>query len=182
MIFLEATRLQELEIESIRVRQETQQRAVVLRVKDSNLFLPIFVGHFEVEAIRLKLMDIEVQRPMTHDLLDSIIDNLGATVDKIIVSELKEDTFYAKIIVNYDSRTFEIDARPSDAIALAVRSGASIFAEESVLEKAGVNIEEKDLDHATDADISMLEDEVVNLSAFSDFIDSLDLEDLGESR
>lgn len=174
--------MQELEIESIRVRQETQQRAVVLRVKDSNLFLPIFVGHFEVEAIRLKLMDIEVQRPMTHDLLDSIIDNLGATVDRIIVSELKEDTFYAKIIVNYDSRTFEIDARPSDAIALAVRSGASIFAEESVLEKAGVNIEEKDLDQATDADISMLEDEVVNLSAFSDFIDSLDLEDLGESR
>tara|TARA_B100000945_G_C20129197_1_gene478530 strand:- start:98 stop:646 length:549 start_codon:yes stop_codon:yes gene_type:complete len=182
VIFLEATRLQELEIESIRVRQETQQRAVVLRVKDSNLFLPIFVGHFEVEAIRLKLMDIEVQRPMTHDLLDSIIDNLGATVDKIIVSELKEDTFYAKIIVNYDSRTFEIDARPSDAIALAVRSGASIFAEESVLEKAGVNIEEKDLDQATDDDISMLDDEVVNLSAFSDFIDSLDLEDLGESR
>ena len=174
--------MQELEIESIRVRQETQQRAVVLRVKDSNLFLPIFVGHFEVEAIRLKLMDIEVQRPMTHDLLDSIIYNLGATVDKIIVSELKEDTFYAKIIVNYDSRTFEIDARPSDAIALAVRSGASIFAEESVLEKAGVNIEEKDLDQTTDDDISMLDDETVNLSAFSEFIDSLDLENLGESR
>ena len=174
--------MQELEIESIRVRQETQQRAVVLRVKDSNLFLPIFVGHFEVEAIRLKLMDIEVQRPMTHDLLDSIIYNLGATVDKIIVSELKEDTFYAKIIVNYDSRTFEIDARPSDAIALAVRSGASIFAEESVLEKAGVNIEEKDLDQTTDDDISILDDESVNLSAFSEFIDSLDLENLGESR
>jgi len=174
--------VQELEIESIRVRQETQQRAVVLRVKDSNLFLPIFVGHFEVEAIRLKLMDIEVQRPMTHDLLDSIIYNLGATVDKIIVSELKEDTFYAKIIVNYDSRTFEIDARPSDAIALAVRSGASIFAEESVLEKAGVNIEEKDLDQTTDDGISILDDEAVNLSAFTEFIDSLDLENLGESR
>ncbi len=174
--------MQELEIESIRVRQETQQRAVVLRVKDSNLFLPIFVGHFEVEAIRLKLMDIEVQRPMTHDLLDSIIYNLGATVDKIIVSELKEDTFYAKIIVNYDSRTFEIDARPSDAIALAVRSGASIFAEESVLEKAGVNIEEKDLDQTTDDGISILDDEAVNLSAFTEFIDSLDLENLGESR
>jgi len=174
--------VQELEIESIRVRQETQQRAVVLRVKDSNLFLPIFVGHFEVEAIRLKLMDIEVQRPMTHDLLDSVIYNLGATVDKIIVSELKEDTFYAKIIVNYDSRTFEIDARPSDAIALAVRSGASIFAEESVLEKAGVNIEEKDLDQTTDDGISILDDEAVNLSAFTEFIDSLDLENLGESR
>jgi len=172
--------VQELEIESIRVRQETQQRAVVLRVKDSNLFLPIFVGHFEVEAIRLKLMDIEVQRPMTHDLLDSIIENLGASVDKIVVSELKEDTFYAKIIVNCDGKISEIDARPSDAIALAVRTGASIFAEESVLEKAGVNIDEKDLIQSEEE--TVLEDEGVNLSVFSDFIDSLDLEDLGESR
>ena len=177
----------ELEIESIRVRQETQQRAVVLRVKDSNLFLPIFVGHFEVEAIRLKLMDIEVQRPMTHDLLGSIIDNLGASVDRIIVSELKQDTFYAKIIVDCNGNTFEIDARPSDAIALAVRSGSPIFAEEAVLEKAGVNIEDNDLDQSEDsgegtpAESSVPEDDLVNLSAFSDFIDSLDLEDLGES-
>lgn len=180
MVCLEVFSVQELEIESIRVRQETQQRAVVLRVKDSNLFLPIFVGHFEVEAIRLKLMDIEVQRPMTHDLLDSIIENLGASVDKIVVSELKEDTFYAKIIVNCDGKISEIDARPSDAIALAVRTGASIFAEESVLEKAGVNIDEKDLIQSEEE--TVLEDEGVNLSVFSDFIDSLDLEDLGESR
>lgn len=180
MVCLEVSSVQELEIESIRVRQETQQRAVVLRVKDSNLFLPIFVGHFEVEAIRLKLMDIEVQRPMTHDLLDSIIENLGASVDKIVVSELKEDTFYAKIIVNCDGKISEIDARPSDAIALAVRTGASIFAEESVLEKAGVNIDEKDLIQSEEE--TVLEDEGVNLSVFSDFIDSLDLEDLGESR
>ena len=151
-----------------------------MRVKDSNLFLPIFVGHFEVEAIRLKLMDIEVQRPMTHDLLDSIIENLGASVDKIVVSELKEDTFYAKIIVNCDGKISEIDARPSDAIALAVRTGASIFAEESVLEKAGVNIDEKDLIQSEEE--TVLEDEGANLSVFSDFIDSLDLEDLGESR
>lgn len=177
--------LLELEIESIRVRQETQQRALVLRVKDSNLFLPIFVGHFEVEAIRLKLMDIEVQRPMTHDLLDSIIDNLGAFVDRIIVSELKQDTFYAKIIVNSDGETFEIDARPSDAIALAVRTGSPIFAEEAVLEKAGVNIEDDDLDHSEDsgegASATVPKDDSINLSAFSEFIDSLDLEDLGES-
>jgi bifunctional DNase/RNase len=177
----------ELEIESIRVRQETQQRAVVLRVKDSNLFLPIFVGHFEVEAIRLKLMDIEVQRPMTHDLLDSIIENLGASVDKIVVSELKEDTFFAKIIVNANGEVFEIDARPSDAIALAVRAGSPIFAEESVLDKAGVNLDDKDLKQsetssATIADNIVSEDELVNLSVFNDFIDSLDLEDLGESK
>jgi bifunctional DNase/RNase len=177
----------ELEIESIRVRQETQQRAVVLRVKDSNLFLPIFVGHFEVEAIRLKLMDIEVQRPMTHDLLDSIIENLGASVDKIVVSELKEDTFFAKIIVNANGEVFEIDARPSDAIALAVRAGSPIFAEESVLDKAGVNLDDKVLKQSeasseTIADNIVSEDELVNLAVFNDFIDSLDLEDLGESK
>ena len=91
--------MMELEIESIRVRQETKQRAVVLRVKDSDLYLPIFIGHFEVEAIRLKLMDVEVPRPMTHDLIGSIIGNLGGSVQRIVVSELKNDTFFAKIVV-----------------------------------------------------------------------------------
>ena len=133
--------MRELEIESIRVRQETQQRAVVLRVKDSDLFLPIFVGHFEVEAIRLKLMDVDVQRPMTHDLLGAVIGNLGGSVDKIVVSELKNDTFYAKILVEYNGKTIEIDSRPSDAIALAVRANAPIFAEEDVVEQAGVNLD-----------------------------------------
>ena len=118
--------MRELEIESIRVRQETQQRAVVLRVKDSDLFLPIFVGHFEVEAIRLKLMDVEVLRPMTHDLLDDVIGNLGGSVKSIVVSELKDDTFYAKILVDYNNTIIEIDSRPSDAIALAVRTNAPI--------------------------------------------------------
>ena len=100
-----------LEIESIRVRRETQQRAVVLRVKDSDLYLPIFIGHFEVEAIRLKLMDVEVQRPMTHDLLGSIIGNLGATVKGVVVSELKDDTFFAKILVDFRGNVIEIDSK-----------------------------------------------------------------------
>ena len=133
--------MRELEIESIRVRQETQQRAVVLRVKDSDLFLPIFVGHFEVEAIRLKLMDVEVQRPMTHDLLDDVIGNLGGSVKSIVVSELRDDTFYAKILVDYNNTIIEIDSRPSDAIALAVRTNAPIYAEDDVVDKAGVNLD-----------------------------------------
>ena len=107
--------MMELEIESIRVRQETKQRAIVLRVKESDLYLPIFIGHFEVEAIRLKLMDVEVPRPMTHDLLGSVIGNLGASVQRIIVSELKNDTFFAKIVVDYNGSSIEIDSRPSDA-------------------------------------------------------------------
>ena len=176
--------MRELEIESIRVRQETQQRAVVLMVKDSDLFLPIFVGHFEVEAIRLKLMDVEVQRPMTHDLLDDVIGNLGGSVKSIVVSELKDDTFYAKILVDYNNTIIEIDSRPSDAIALAVRTNAPIYAEDDVVDKAGVNldaeVEEAKATSNNRQQTPVDEDELQSLSAFTDFIDTLDLEDLGK--
>lgn len=177
--------MRELEIESIRVRQETQQRAVVLRVKDSDLFLPIFVGHFEVEAIRIKLMDVEVQRPMTHDLLDDVIGNLGGSVKSIVVSELKNDTFYAKILVDYNNTIIEIDSRPSDAIALAVRTNAPIYAEDDVVDKAGVNLdaeveEAKAITNKPQEQAPVDEEELKSLSAFTDFIDTLDLEDLGK--
>ena len=131
----------ELEIESIRVRQETQQRAVVLKVKDSDLYLPIFIGQFEVEAIRFKLMNVEGERPMTHDLLGSVIDDLGGTIHSIVVSELKNDTFFAKIVIDTNGTLIEIDARPSDALALAVRSESPIYAEDDVVEKAGVSLD-----------------------------------------
>ena len=176
--------MMELEIESIRVRQETKQRAIVLRVKESDLYLPIFIGHFEVEAIRLKLMDVEVPRPMTHDLLGSVIGNLGASVQRIIVSELKNDTFFAKIVVDYNGSSIEIDSRPSDALALAVRTNAPIFAEDDVVERAGVSLDvESDESESMDAEESqtspVAEEELERLSAYTDFIDSLDLDDLG---
>ncbi|MEC8911893.1 MAG: bifunctional nuclease family protein [Chloroflexota bacterium] len=177
--------MMELEIESIRVRQETKQRAVVLRVKESDLYLPIFIGHFEVEAIRLKLMDVEVPRPMTHDLLGSVIGNLGGSVQRIIVSELKNDTFFAKIVVDYNGNSIEIDSRPSDALALAVRTNAPIFAEDDVVEQAGVNLDvEMEESNSTDdkegASAPVAEEELERLSAYTDFIDSLDLDDLGK--
>ena len=177
--------MMELEIESIRVRQETKQRAIVLRVKESDLYLPIFIGHFEVEAIRLKLMDVEVPRPMTHDLLGSVIGNLGASVQRIIVSELKNDTFFAKILVDYNGSSIEIDSRPSDALALAVRTNAPIFAEDDVVERAGVSLDvESDESESMDAEESqtspVAEEELERLSAYTDFIDSLDLDDLGK--
>ena len=175
--------MQELEIESIRVRPETSQRAVVLRVKDSNLFLPIFIGQFEVEAIRLKLLDVTVPRPMTHDLLGSVIVNLGGKVNSIVVSELKGDTFFAKIIMEWQGNVLEIDARPSDAIALAVRTNAPIYAEEAVIDKAGISLEQED--GAADSGTrgsgdreSIHEEELEKLSAYTDFIDTLDLEEL----
>ena len=177
----------ELEIESIRVRQETQQRAVVLRVKDSDLYLPIFIGPFEVEAIRFKLMDVEVQRPMTHDLLGSVIGDLGATVESIVVSDLQNDTFYAKIVMNYNGNVVEVDSRPSDAIALAVRANAPIFASDDVIEKAAVTLSVEDAEEETDESAlneqtEVGEEELEKLSAFTDFIDSLDLGDIGKDQ
>ena len=177
----------ELEIESIRVRQETQQRAVVLRVKDSDLYLPIFIGPFEVEAIRFKLMDVEVQRPMTHDLLGSVIGDLGATVESIVVSDLQNDTFYAKIVMNYNGNVVEVDSRPSDAIALAVRANAPIFASDDVIEKAAVTLavedaEEESDESALNEQTEVGEEELEKLSAFTDFIDSLDLGDIGKEQ
>ena len=177
----------ELEIESIRVRQETQQRAVVLRVKDSDLYLPIFIGPFEVEAIRFKLMDVEVQRPMTHDLLGSVIGDLVATVESIVVSDLQNDTFYAKIVMNYNGNVVEVDSRPSDAIALAVRANAPIFASDDVIEKAAVTLAVEDAEEETDESAlneqtEVGEEELEKLSAFTDFIDSLDLGDIGKDQ
>ena len=177
----------ELEIESIRVRQETQQRAVVLKVKDSDLYLPIFIGPFEVEAIRFKLMDVEVQRPMTHDLLGSVIGDLGATIESIVVSELKNDTFFAKIVINYNGNVVEVDSRPSDAIALAVRANAPIFASDDVIEKAAVtlaveNSDEDDGSAEFNEQTEVGEEELEKLSAFTDFIDSLDLGDIGKDQ
>ena len=175
--------MMELEIESIRVRPETSQRAVVLKVKDSNLFLPIFIGQYEVEAIRLKLLDVTVPRPMTHDLLGSVIGNLGGKVSSILVSELKEDTFFAKIIVECQGNVLEVDARPSDAIALAVRTNSPIYAEESVIEKAGIALDQ-DTEAAdsgslnNEDSVSVDDEELEKLSAYSDFIDTLDLEEI----
>ena len=175
--------MQELEIESIRVRPETSQRAVVLKVKDSNLFLPIFIGQYEVEAIRLKLLDVTVPRPMTHDLLGSVIGDLGGKVNSIVVSELREDTFFAKIIVECQGNVLEIDARPSDAIALAVRTNSPIYAEEAVIDKAAITLDQEseaaDSGVTNDEDmVSVDEEELEKLSAYTDFIDTLDLEEI----
>ena len=172
----------ELEIESIRVKQETQQRAVVLKVKGSDTYLPIFIGPFEVESIRLKLMDVKVERPLTHDLLTSVIGEMGGQIESVIVSELKNDTFYAKILIGSGDNLIEIDARPSDAIAIAVRSNVPIFVEDEVVAQAGVVFNGDDefetRDEVTRKTIDP--EELESLSAFSDFIDSLDLGDLGE--
>ena len=182
----------EMTIESIRVglmnpqlTRLNSQYVVMLKEKTAERYLPIFIGPAEANAIAIKLRGETLPRPLTHDLLQSMIYALGASVDSIIVSDLKNDTFYAKIILNVADRQMEIDARPSDALALAVRVEVPIYAEESVLDKAGISLEkmEESGGPAVDDKGKKISDEELNkLSAFSDFIDTLDLEDFGKHK
>lgn len=111
--------------------------AILLKEIDGVRRLPIIIGAFEAQAIALEIEGIKPPRPLTHDLLKQVIDNLGGSVMEVIISELRENTFYAKIILEISGLSNEIDARPSDAIALSVRAQSPIFVAESVLETAG---------------------------------------------
>jgi uncharacterized protein len=129
-------------VDSIRVSLLTQHRVVVLRETDSRRYLPIWIGPFEADAIALALQGHEPQRPLTHDLLKSVIADLGGAVSRILVSDISDNTFFARIVVDHSGDTIEIDARPSDAIALAVRSDVPIFVEDHVLNQAGVLLDD----------------------------------------
>jgi len=177
----------ELVIDSIRVSLLNYQRVVILRVKDSDRYLPIWIGPSEADAIALKLQDVSVPRPLTHDLLRAVIVSLGATVNHIVVSDLTDDTFYAKIVLQHNGTTMEVDSRPSDAIALAVRSQVPIYAEDTVLDKAGVQMDMETGEPIVPSQDSgeprpLREEELKSLSAFSDFIGTLNLEDLGKGE
>ncbi len=177
----------EMNIDSIRVSIVNYQRVVILRVKESNRYLPIWIGPAEADSIAYKLQEVDVPRPLTHDLLRSVISSLGATVTRIVVSELNDDTFYAKIILQANGTTLEVDSRPSDAIALAVRTEAPIFADDTVVEKAGVQMDEEtgkpimpsETEPGERGHRPVREEELKSLSAFTGFIETLNLDDLG---
>ena len=176
----------EMDIDSIRVSLMNYQRVVILKEKSSQRYLPIWIGPAEAESIAIKLQDVSVPRPLTHDLITEIIGELGTKISAIVVSDLTNDTFFAKIVLDHDGGQVEIDSRPSDAIALAVRTKAPIYVDEGVLERAGVLIDKETGKPITDArteepDREVSEDELKRLSAFRDFVDELDL-DLGESE
>jgi bifunctional DNase/RNase len=158
----------EVKVDSIQVSLMSEHRVIILKDINVERYLPIWIGPYEAEAIALRLRNIEVARPLTHDLLNNVISRMGGEVSHIIVNELRDDTFYARISVNLNGRKLEIDSRPSDAIALAVRADTPIFVEEDVMAQAGIIPE---VDISEDAD-----DEA--LSAFRDFIDNLNLDDL----
>ena len=115
---------------------------VILKVEDENRYLPIWIGQPEARSILMKLQNQEFSRPLTHDLAVNLVNELGGSMEKVTVTELRDSTFFATISVQIDGRTVEVDSRPSDAIALAVRSGAEIFAADEVVEEAAVVFEE----------------------------------------
>jgi bifunctional DNase/RNase len=178
----------ELTIESIRVSLMNYQRVVILKEKESDRYLPIWIGPAEADAIAVRLQEVSVARPLTHDLLRSIIDSLGASVDYVIVNDLSNDTFFARIMLQIDGRVMEIDSRPSDAIALAVRVQVPIYADESVLEKAGVKLDQEGqtLEAITgetrEAATEVSPEELEKLSPFRDVVEGLDLEDFGKKE
>lgn len=175
----------EVSIDSIRVSAMNYQRVVILKDKVADRYLPIWIGPAEADAIAVKLQDIAVPRPLTHDLLHSIIEAMGAVVSFIVVNDLKNDTFFARIVMDVDGKHLEIDSRPSDAIALAVRINVPIFVEESVFEQAGIVLD-KETGKATpvgqEKTGKVTDEEVKRMSAFADFIKNLDLDDLGKSH
>jgi hypothetical protein len=125
-----------VEIKGLMLDPSSNVPIVILRDIQSQLFLPIWIGVFEANAIALRIEGVEPPRPMTHDLLRSVVEQLGATVEKIVISDLKESTFFAVIHVRNEQGSQPIDARPSDAIALALRTDAPIYVLRSVLDKA----------------------------------------------
>ncbi|HZP26047.1 MAG TPA: bifunctional nuclease family protein [Dehalococcoidia bacterium] len=174
----------ELTIESIRVSLMNYQRVVILREKDADRYLPIWIGPAEADAIAVRLQEVSVARPLTHDLLRSVMETLGAKVNYILVNDLSNDTFFAKINLQADGRTLDIDSRPSDAIALAVRAQVPIYADESVLEKAGVRLDPAGEPGAEEPQPGtareLTPEELEKLSPFRDVIEGLDLEDFGK--
>ena len=176
----------EMEIESIRISRTTLQRVLVLKEKSSERCLPIWIGGPESDAIQIQLDGAEVPRPLTHDLLRSAVSKLGAIVRSIVVTDIDQDTFYAKIILERNGETFHLDCRPSDAIALALRSEATIFATQEVMDKASIildpNTGQPQKKSSDQNDKELDDDEIEKMSAFTDFIGSLEIDDLGESK
>jgi bifunctional DNase/RNase len=154
--------LVEMTVESVRVHMLSSHHVVILKATDRERYLPIWIGPTEANAIAMRLQGLSPERPLTHDLFASLLESLQVRLDRVVVSDLAEETFHARIFLEADGRQLEVDSRPSDAIALAVRAATPIFATEAVLDRAGVTPSLEDADR---------------LSVFREFVNSLEIED-----
>lgn len=168
----------EVVIESIRISLVSQHRIVLLKELDNERQLPIWIGPCEADAITIELQDVKVARPVTHDLLKNVIDEMGGRVSHVLIRALNEGVFFASLFVDKDGELTEIDCRSSDAIALAVRVKSPIFVNDDVMEQAGV-LPEADIQEPTTTALEEDEDSE-ELDIFSDFLDTLDFDDFEE--
>jgi bifunctional DNase/RNase len=170
--------MQEMLIYGVSFDLVGKQPIVLLKTAEGNKFLPIWIGHPEAAAILMKLQSQAAPRPMTHDLLSDMLEQLGAQVIRITVTELRENTFYAQITVAQDGTEIEVDSRPSDAIALAIRAEAPIFAADRVIEESAIEFEGEEVDAET------LEAEVAKFKNFLDEVtpDQFAVEGEGEDE
>jgi uncharacterized protein len=152
----------ELNLVGVRVELPTNQPIVLLRERDGERYLPIWIGAMEATAIAFALQGIVTARPMTHDLLKNVLEEVGVRVDRIVITELREGTFYATILMQQNGSSYEVSSRPSDAIALAVRVNVPIFANEEVLSEASIVIKD---------------DEEQEVEKFREFLDQVTPED-----
>lgn len=187
----------ETTVESIRVSLVTQQRVVILKEVEGDRHLPIWIGAYEAEAIAMELQGVTPTRPLPYDLMQTLLAELNATVEQVVIGDLNEQVFYARIVLTANGNSIEVDSRPSDAIALAVRTGSRILVDETVMDSAGVSIEDED--EATAISATSLSSESADtpeseqsetapaasdeqLSVFREFINSLDLDDFGKKQ
>jgi uncharacterized protein len=148
-----------------------KQPIVLLKTADGNKFLPIWIGHPEAAAILMKLQGASTPRPMTHDLLSDVLDQIDAKCEKVSVTELRDNTFFASITISMNGSELEIDSRPSDALALAVRTSAPIFAADEVIEESAIEFEGEEV-----------EDTEQVVEKFKDFLDNVTPEDFAQGE
>jgi bifunctional DNase/RNase len=166
----------EMTVESVRINLATGQRVVILKDMKLDRYLFIWIANAEAYAIAMELQGTTAPRPLTHDLLKSVITELGGRMTNIIISDLVDDIFYARLVIDANGRHVEVDSRPSDAIALAVRAKVPIYVADSVLERAGVTLENAEEQQEPP------KQEKDNLDIYRDFINSLDvLDEFGKS-
>jgi len=180
----------EVFVESIRVNMANYKRVVMLKEKSEGRYLPIWIGHFEADAIAIPLQNVQVSRPLTHDLLRSVLAAMGAKIVSVIINDLADETFFAKLVLDHEGRHLEIDSRPSDAIALAVRAGVPIYVAEAVIDQAGMRldseadeieeIEGEQIRPESSEPAPAVDDE--RLSIFRQFIETLDMDDLDKGK
>jgi len=182
----------EVVIDSVRVSLTNQQRIVVLREVNAERYLSIWIGPYEAEAITIALQEIEVARPQTHDLLKNVFSQLNARLLRVEVVSLKEDVFFGNLVLEINGQTLNIDSRPSDALALAVRAHVPILIASDVMDSAAL-IPDTDLQQDQESLAPLAPappqaqspaeeaDSVQRLSVFEDFLQNLDMDDLSSS-